>query len=180
MLKGERVTLGPVKREYIESYLKWLNDPELTQYLAAYLPLTRMKEEDWIESLKNRNDTIIFAITITEENGVEKHIGNCGLHDIDWKNRFTEVGIMIGEKEYQGKGFGTEAMELIIRYGFETVNLNRIQLHVYDFNIRAIKSYLKIGFIEEGRMRQGQFKNGKYHDMILMSMLYEEWIKKTK
>ena len=180
MLKGEKVQLGPVKREYIESYLKWLNDPELTQYLSAYLPLTRMKEEDWIESLKNRNDTIIFAITITEENGEEKHIGNCGLHDIDWKNRFTEVGIMIGEKEYQGKGFGTEAMELIIRYGFGTVNLNRIQLHVYDFNTRAIKSYTKIGFIEEGRMRQAQFKNGEYHDMILMSMLHEEWIKKNK
>ena len=91
MLKGEKVQLGPVKREYIDSYLKWLNDPDLTQYLSAYLPLTRMKEEDWIEKLKTRTDTIIFAITTTEENGVEKHIGNCGLHEIDLINRVTEV-----------------------------------------------------------------------------------------
>lgn len=180
MLRGERIQLGPVKREYIESYLKWLNDPELTQYLSIFLPLTRMKEEDWVENLKNRKDTIVFGILILDENGVEKLIGNCGLHEIDWKNRVAEVGIMIGEKELHGKGYGTEAMEIILEYGFETVNLNRIQLHVYDFNIRAIKSYTKIGFIEEGRMRQAQFKNGKYHDMILMSMLHEEWVKKNK
>jgi RimJ/RimL family protein N-acetyltransferase len=122
----------------------------------------------------------VFSILIIDELSLGKHIGNCGLHNIDWKNRVTEVGIMIGEKEYQGKGYGTEAMELLLKYGFETVNLNRIQLHVYDFNIRAIKSYTKIGFIEEGRMRQAQFKNGKYCDMILMSMLHEEWLKKNK
>ena len=180
MLRGERIQLGPVKREYIESYLKWLNDPELTQYLSIFLPLTRMKEEDWVENLKNRNDTIVFGILTSDENGVEKLIGNCGLHEIDWKNRVAEVGIMIGEKELHGKGYGTEAMELILEYGFQTVNLNRIQLHVYDFNIRAIKSYTKIGFIEEGRLRQAQFKNGKYYDMILMSMLHEEWVKKKK
>ncbi|MFX1374600.1 MAG: GNAT family N-acetyltransferase [Promethearchaeota archaeon] len=180
MIKGERITLGPVKREYIESYLKWLNDPELTQYLSIYLPLTRMMEEDWIENLKNRNDTIVFSILVNDKDESEKHIGNCGLHNIDWKNRFAEVGIMIGEKEFQNKGYGTEAMELLVEYGFQQVNLNRIQLHVYDFNIRAINSYRKIGFIEEGRMRQAQFKNGKYHDMILMSILHEEWLIKNK
>jgi RimJ/RimL family protein N-acetyltransferase len=180
MLIGEKVQLGPVKREYIESYLKWLNDSELTQYLAGYLPLTRMMEEDWIENLKKRTDTIIFAITTTKENDVEKHIGNCGLHDIDWKNRTTEVGIMIGEKEYQGKGYGTEAMELLVKYGFEEVNLNRIYLRVHDFNIRAFKSYIKIGFIEEGRMRQAVFRKGKYHDTILMSILSEEWFNRNR
>jgi RimJ/RimL family protein N-acetyltransferase len=180
MLKGDRVLLGPVKKEYIDSYLKWLNDPEITQYLDAYLPLTRMMEEDWIENLKNRKDTIVFAITFPGEDDLGKHIGNCGLHNIDWKNRVAEVGIMIGEKEYQGKGYGTEAMETLIKYGFETANLNRIQLRVYDFNIRAIKSYIKIGFIEEGRMRQAVFKNGEYHDMIIMAILHEEWLQKNK
>ena len=177
MLKGDRIKLGPVKREYIDSYLKWLNDPEITQYLNMFRPLTRMMEEDWIENLKNRNDTIVFAIIIPDENDVEKFIGNCGLHAIDWKNRVGEVGIMIGEKEYQGKGYGTEAMELLLEYGFKTVNLNRIQLRVYEFNSRAINSYNKIGFVEEGRMRQAMFINGEYHDMIFMSILQEEWLK---
>ena len=177
MLKGDRIKLGPVKREYIESYLKWLNDPEITQYLTIFRPLTRMMEEDWIENLKNQNDTIIFGILIPDENDTEKLIGNCGLHAIDWKNRVGEVGIMIGEKEYQSKGYGTEAVELLLDYGFKTVNLNRIQLRVYEFNSRAINSYNKIGFVEEGRMRQAMFANGEYHDMIFMSILQEEWLK---
>jgi RimJ/RimL family protein N-acetyltransferase len=177
MLKGDRVILGPVKREYIDSYLKWLNDPEITQFLSMFLPLTRMMEEDWIENLKNRNDTIAFAILILE-NDAEKLIGNCGLHAIDWKNRVCEVGIMIGEKEYQSKGYGTEAMEVLLDYGFKTVNLNRIQLRVYEFNSRAINSYKKIGFVEEGRMRQAIFINGEYHDIFIMSFLQEEWLTK--
>jgi RimJ/RimL family protein N-acetyltransferase len=177
MLKGNNVLLGPVKREYIESYLKWFNDPEITQYLTIFRPLTRMMEEDWIENLKNRKDTIAFAIIIRDGTGVEKLIGNCGLHEIDWKNRVGEVGIIIGEKEYQGKGYGTEAMELLLEYGFKTVNLNRIQLRVYEFNSRAIGSYNKIGFVEEGRMRQVMFIKGEYHDAIFMSILQEEWLK---
>ncbi|MFX1278220.1 MAG: GNAT family N-acetyltransferase [Promethearchaeota archaeon] len=176
MLKGERIILGPIKREYIDSFLKWLNDPEIMHYISRYIPLTRMKEEDWIENLKNRDDTILFAISIFDENGKEKHIGNCGLHDIDWKNRSCEVGIMIGEKEYHGKGYGTEAMVQLVKYGFEEVNLNRIYLRVFDFNERAINSYIKVGFIKEGRLRQAQFKNGKYHDIFLMSILYEDWL----
>jgi len=177
MLIGERITLGPVKKEYIESYLKWFNDPEITQYLSMFRPLTRMMEEDWIENLKNREDTIAFAIIIPDENDGEKLIGNCGLHAIDWKNRVAEVGITIGEKEYQSKGYGTEAMEMLLDYGFKTVNLNRIQLRVYEFNNRAINSYNKIGFVKEGRMRQALFIKGEYHDIIFMSILQEEWLK---
>ncbi|MHA2185274.1 MAG: GNAT family N-acetyltransferase [Promethearchaeota archaeon] len=174
MLKGERIILGPIKREYIESYLKWLNDTELTQFLNIYRPLTRMEEEDWVENLKNRNDTIAFSINLLDNT----HIGNCGIHQIDWKNTIAEVGIMIGEKELQGKGYGTEAMKLLINYAFKSVNLNRIQLRVYDFNIRAIQSYKKVGFIEEGRMRKAIFINGEYHDVLLMSILREEWLKR--
>ncbi len=180
MLKGNNIVLGPVKREYIDSYLKWFNDPEITQYLNHFRPLTRMMEEDWFDNLKNRNDNFHFAIIIPEENGGEKLIGNCGLHAIDLKNRVGEVGITIGEKEYQGKGYGTEAMELLLNYGFKTVNLNRIQLRVYEFNNRAIKSYNRIGFVEEGRMRQAVFINGEYHDTIFMSILQEEWMKKNQ
>ncbi|MHA2036690.1 MAG: GNAT family N-acetyltransferase [Promethearchaeota archaeon] len=175
MLKGERIILGPVKREYIDSYLKWFNDPEITQYLSMYRPLTRMWEEDWIENLKNRDDTIAFSILIRDEDDGEKLIGNCGIHAIDWKNRVAEVGITIGEKEYQSKGYGTEAMEMLLKYAFKTLNLNRIQLRVYVFNSRAINSYNKIGFVKEGQMRKAIFIKGEYHDIIFMSILQEEW-----
>ena len=175
MLRGERVRLGPIKREYIESFLKWFNDPEITQYLVAYRPMTRMAEEAWIENLKNRENDIHFSIIIPNEDGTETLIGNCGIHAIDWKNRVGEIGIAIGEKEYQNKGYGTEALELLIDYGFRTVNLNRLELYTYSFNVRALKSYKKVGFIEEGRKRQFIWSNGRYHDAILLSILAEEW-----
>ena len=180
MLRGKRVTLGPIKREYIESFLKWFNDPEITQNLFVYRPMTRMAEEEWMENLKNPQDTIRFSIVIPNEDGSEKLIGNCGIHNIDRKNRGGEVGIVIGEKEYQNKGYGTEAMELLIEYGFSTVNLNRIELFTYDFNIGALKSYKKVGFVEEGRKRQFIWINGSYHDAIMMSILAEEWKEKKK
>ena len=178
MLKGKRINLAPIKREYIESFLKWFNDPEITQYLAIYRPMTRMEEEDWMENLKKEEDTIRFSIVIPFEDGSENLIGNCGIHNIDWKNRVGELGIVIGEKEFQNKGYGTEAMELLLEYGFNTVNLNRTELLVYDYNIRAIKSYKKVGFIEEGRKRQFMWNKGKFHDAIMMGILAEEWNEK--
>jgi len=175
MLRGKRIKLTPIKREYIESFLRWFNDPEITQYLVMYRPLTQMEEEDWFENLKNWQDTIFFSIVVSEEDSSEKLIGNCGIHNINWKNRVGEVGIAIGEKQYHNKGFGTEAMELLLEYGFNTVNLNRIELFVYDYNTRAINMYKKLGYTEEGRKRQFIWNKGKYHDAIMMGMLAEEW-----
>jgi len=180
MLKGKRISLAPIKREYIDSFLKWFNDPEITQYLTMYRPMTRMEEEDWMENLKKREDTIRFSIVIPFEDGSENLIGNCGIHNIDWKNRVGELGIVIGEKEYQNKGYGTEAMELLLEYGFNTVNLNRIELVVYHYNIRALRSYEKIGFKEEGRKKQFMWNKGKYYDAIIMGILAEEWSEKKK
>ncbi|MFW9971053.1 MAG: GNAT family N-acetyltransferase [Candidatus Odinarchaeota archaeon] len=139
-----------------------------------------MAEEEWMENLKNHEDSIHFSILISHEDAIEKLIGNCGLHKIDWKNRVAEAGILIGEKEYQNKGYGTEAMELLVEYGFNTVNLNRIELYTYEYNIRALKSYKKVGFIEEGRKRQFMWSNGKYYDAILMGILAEEWKERKK
>jgi RimJ/RimL family protein N-acetyltransferase len=175
MLEGKRIKLGPIKREYIESFLKWFNDPEIIQYLVPYRPMTRMAEEEWLENLNNREDSIHLSILIPNENGSETLIGNCGIHKIDWKNRVAEVGIVIGEKEYQNKGYGTEAMEILLDYAFNTVNLNRIELYTYTFNERALKSYKKVGFIEEGRKREFFYSKGKYHDSILMGILAKEW-----
>ena len=177
MLKGNKVKLGPVTRENIESFLKWFNDPEITHYLVMYRPITRMEEEDWLENLKSREDNIHFSIVILSEDDSEKLIGNCGLHKIDWKNRVANVGIVIGEKEYQNKGLGTEAMKLLVQYGFITLNLNRIQLEVHKFNVRALMSYKKVGFKEEGVRRQAIYVNGEYHDSVIMGILKDEWEK---
>ena len=175
MLRGKNVILSPMKKEYIETFLKWINDPEIMQYLLLYRPMTKEMEEEWYESLKQRENDFLFSILIPQKDDSEKLIGNCGIHRINWINRVGTAGIMIGEKEEQGKGYGTEAMRLLIDYGFSALNLNRIELKLYNYNTKAIKSYQKAGFVEEGCKRQAVWKNGKYHDLIIMSILRDEW-----
>jgi RimJ/RimL family protein N-acetyltransferase len=179
MLKGTRVILKPPEREYIDYFLKWMNDIEITQYLKMFRPLTRDMEEEWFDKLKNREDFFLFSIFILQETNRERIIGNCSIN-VDWKNRVGTCGIVIGEKDCLSKGYGTEAMKLLIDYSFNTLNLNKVELDTYEFNIRAYKSYKKAGFIEEGRRRQAIYVNGKYHDRIILGILKDEWQEKKK
>jgi len=102
-------------------------------------------------------------------------IGNCGLMLFDWRIRMAEAGIFIGEKRLWNQGYGSGAMTLLLRHAFETLNLNRISLHVYETNLRAIRSYEKVGFIHEGRLRQAEYQDGRYVDVVLMSVLRSDW-----
>jgi len=176
MLKGKSVLLRPVKRSDISYFLKWFNDPEVIQYLCLYLPMTEMAEEKYIEELgtTRAKSDVRFVIEVIE--GVStKPIGNCGLHEICPKDRNANFGIVIGEKDYWGKGYGTEAARLVIDYGFQQLNLHRISSAAFAFNERSIKFHKKIGFREEGRLRQAMFKNGQYHDEVQFGILREEW-----
>ena len=103
------------------------------------------------------------------------HIGSCGYHAIEWRHRAGEVGIAIGARDYWGRGYGTDAMQTLVAWGFYTLNLNRVQLRVYADNARAIRCYEKVGFQVEGRLRQDNFYNGAYRDTLLMAVLREDW-----
>lgn len=174
MIEGEKIILTPMKKEYIERFLKWFNDPEIIKYLIVYRPLTREEEEQWFENKVKDQNSVIFSILYKGEIEADVLIGNIGL-EIDWKNRIGAFGIVIGETTYQSKGLGTEATRMMVNYGFTTLNLHRIELDVFEFNTRAIKTYKKVGFVEEGRKRKSHYENGKYYDRILMSILKEEW-----
>jgi RimJ/RimL family protein N-acetyltransferase len=176
MLKGEKITLRPIKMEDINLFLKWVNDPEIIQYLTMYLPMTEIAERKWVEdaSIVSRNTEVHFSI---ELNSVEKTIGNCGLHKINWHDRDCEMGTVIGEKSFWGKGYGTEVVKLLINYGFGELNMNRISAGVYGFNERSRKSAEKNGFKQEGIVRKAVYKKGHYHDKILLGILREEWEK---
>ncbi len=96
------------------------------------------------------------------------------MHNIDWKNRSAELlGIFTGEKEYWGQGYGSDAINALLRFAFREMNLHRIYLHVHDYNERAIRCYEKCGFQLEGRQREALFRDGRYHDVLLMSILRE-------
>lgn len=171
MLKGERVTLRAIEREDIPRFLRWLNDPEVTRYLTIFMPLSRGEEERWFEQqLGDRNRKVL---AIETESG--EHIGNISLEDIDWKNRRATLGIVIGEKERWGQGYGTDAIRTLLRFAFEELNLNRVQLDVFDFNERARRCYRRCGFREEGILRQAHYTEGRYHDVVRMAILRSDW-----
>ena len=176
MLKGNSVLLRPIKRSDISYFLKWFNDPEVIQYLAMYLPMTEMAEEKYIEELGTTRARSHAQFIIEVKVGTStKPIGTCGLEGINSKDNHATFGIIIGEKDYWGKGYGVEAAGLLINYGFQQLNLHRISSAAIVFNERSIKLHKKLGFQEEGRLRQVMFKNGQYHDRVEFGMLREEW-----
>lgn len=182
MIYGERIRFRHAERSDIPIYVKWLNDPEVRQGISLYLPMSQVEEEDWFESMGKRPVAErVLAIEVRQapaEGQTESWnlIGNCSFLEIDWRNRSSEFGIMIGEKNYWNQGYGTEAVRLLLKLGFESLNLNRIYLRVFETNPRAIRAYEKAGFIHEGRQRQGEFQNGRYIDVLVMSILREEWL----
>ena len=177
MIDGKNIRLGPLKKEYLSHYIKWFNDPSMLQYLGMIRPITLENEEQWYENaIKNQNAVYFAILLIDEDKDKDKDhlIGNCSVR-IDWRNKLGHIGITIGEKNLWGKGYGTEAMQLLVNYSFQTLNIHKIELQVYDFNTRAIKSYTKLGFKEEGILRKSHYVNGKYVDLIEMGLLKDEW-----
>lgn len=180
IIYGKRIRLRAVEREDVQKFHEWVNDPEVTRGLVLNMPMSMRDEMDWFDGLAKRDlNQRPLAIEISKGKGW-KLIGNCGVFGIEWENRSAELGIMIGEKSEWNKGYGAEAMSLLLHHGFETLNLNRIALRVYAENVRAVRSYEKAGFVLEGRMREAVYKNGNYDDVLIMSVLRSEWIARMR
>jgi RimJ/RimL family protein N-acetyltransferase len=176
VITGRNVRLRAIEREDIPRFVRWLNDREVTQYLLINSPLSKAMEEKWFDHQVEIPPTQgqVFAIeTLVNDQWI--HIGNCGLHNIEPVNNCAEFGILIGEKEFWNRGLGTEATRLTLKHGFEDLNLNRIFLVVYETNPRAMKAYESAGFVKEGVEREAVYKNGRYIDVYLMSILHSEW-----
>lgn len=180
MWRGKKVLLRVIERRDVEMFRQWLNDPEINQYLVAYLPISEIAEERWFEKTAPSNTELIMAIENYNLSRPRQLIGNCGFHGIKWKDRTATFGIFIGDQSFWNNGYGTEAANLLIQHGFEQLNLHRINSSVYDLNIRSLKMHEKLGFQIEGQRRQNIFKNGAYHDEILLGLLREEWEKITR
>lgn len=171
-LIGERLYLRPLEESDIPTCLRWINDPEVTRTLATYRPWNELREREWFQGNYKDDREIVLAITLKEN---DKHLGNIGLHAIQWKDRQAELGIMIGEREEWDKGYGAEAIGLMLEYGFERLGLHRIYLRVYGHNPRAQRCYEKAGFRREGVMRESVFSEGRYWDTLFMGILDREW-----
>jgi diamine N-acetyltransferase len=177
-LFGERVRLRAAEKDDMTDFLRWVNDADVTENLFLVSPMSRFEEENWYDAMMKRPESEhVLVIEIRDESPNQEYrsIGTCQFHNLDWRNRSAEIGIMIGEKAFWDQGYGTETMRLLLRHGFDTLNLHRIWLQVYAKNKRGIRAYEKAGFMLEGKYRQAHYQQGKYHDVHLMSVLKEEW-----
>lgn len=154
---------------------RWLNDPAVTRFFTNIwaFPPTLAEMEKWLENIgKKMDQEMHFSIYTRSDN----HIGGVQLKGLDWRNRSTELGLFIGEKEWRGKGLGTIVTHLLLHYAFMTLNLHRVWLRVDSENVAAIRCYEKCGFIREGFFRDEVYKNGQYRDSIVMSILSGEFL----
>ena len=171
---GEKVYLHPLERDDLnENYLDWLNDPEVNRYLeSGRFPYTKAQLEQFYDRLSGTTDKVILAVA---EKGSDLHIGNVKLEPINWVDRTTVLGILIGDKIKWGMGYGTEATRLAVEYAFDRLNLRKVSLGVVADNTAAFKTYRKLGFVVEGTKRQEVFLCGDFVDVLWMGLLKEEY-----
>ncbi len=175
MIAGKHVRLRGVERTDLPKFQAWLNDPDVTEGLSVYLPLSMIDEEQWLDKTSQMGpDEKPLAIELND-NGTWRLIGNSGFINLEWASRSAEVGLFIGDKSVWNKGYGTEVMQLLLKHGFETLNLHRVYLRVFSTNPRAKRSYEKAGFVLEGTMREAAYRHGRYADVHIMSVLRSEW-----
>ena len=169
---GDKIYLRPLEMEDIDSFVLWLNDEEVRQYLMRISPLNKIREKEFVENLYKDDQNIVLGITLKES---DQLIGNIALHRISIPFRQASLGIFIGDKTCWSEGYGTEALNLMLKHAFDQLNLHRVFLTVLSFNARAIRAYEKVGFRREGVFREHMFRNGKYHDVHYMGILENEW-----
>ncbi|MCX6159776.1 MAG: GNAT family protein [Ignavibacteriae bacterium] len=169
-LIGEKCYLSPLETADAEKVAKWLNDLKVQMNFDLVFSITADEERYYIPELKKF--ARVFGIIDKESNNV---IGVTGLHEIDHISRRAMLGIFIGDEEYRGKGFGTDAVNLTLDFGFNMLNLNSIALYVIEFNKGAMKVYEKCGFKYAGRKRQSKILGDEKFDMILMDILADEF-----
>ncbi len=172
-IEGDRVALGPLRRDLIPLYHAWICNLETSQYLSEAGAVRTLDEEiDWYERLSRLEDERRFTIYALP--GYQP-IGTVNLHQINHRHRKANLGVMIGEPGMRGRGLGTQAVELIVDYGFNALNLNSIWLSTHEFNTAGRMAYARAGFKEVGRRRQCRFHAGRFWDEIHMDVLAAEF-----
>ena len=172
---GKKVFLSPVQEDDAEIFTRYMNDMEITDYTGAtHNVYTFAGEKSWIANLYSNSNNKTFSICKAED---EKVIGNLCLTNIDYINRTAELGVLIGEDDSRSKGYGEEAINLLLDYGFNYLNLHSVFLKVISVNKRAIRCYEKVGFKLFGNKREDAYVNGKYYDTFYMDILKSEFLK---
>jgi RimJ/RimL family protein N-acetyltransferase len=172
MYQGELVRLRAFERGDVETHWAFMNDYDTVRGMSSGIlyPTSREDESRYLDQQTSyTRGEYQFAIETLDG----KLIGRCGYTRVDWKNRLAEIGIMIGEAEYRGRGYGTDALRLLVRIAFEEMNLHKLKLSVFDFNKQAIHCYEKCGFEREGLFKSELWREGAYHDVVTLGLCHK-------
>jgi len=174
-LIGERVYLrGLTKTDLEGRYFQWFNDQESDTFTNhANFPNSMARMRAFLERVSRSEGDLVLAIVLKKG---DRHIGNVALHGINWQHRRAELRIIMGEADMRGKGYGTEAIHLLLRHAFEKLNLHRVSLGVRADHAQAIRVYEKSGFVVEGRLREEFLRSGKWYDAVRMGVLASEFL----
>lgn len=174
MYIGDKIKLRELKSEDLNEIMKYVNDYNLYSSFTDSAPLPKTVEFQrlWMENQISNENIITFAIANKD---TDDFIGTCQLREIDMQNYLATLSIIIGTSENSGKGYGTDAIKQLLRFAFLELNLNRVQLEVYEDNFPAIRLYEKCGFVREGAKTEQIFRRGKYSTQIVYSILKEDF-----
>jgi diamine N-acetyltransferase len=165
---GARVRLTPLEESDLPILFEWINDRDLVLLSSPFSPVSQADHRRWFDDIRGRVDTYIFAI---RRHGHAAPIGTCQLHHVSRIHRSAELQIRIGDRDARGHGLGTEAVRLLVQFGFNELQLHRIALHVFVSNTVAQRAYEKAGFVREGVLRDSAFVDGRYVDTVVMAIL---------
>ena len=175
---GEKLYLRGLERSDLEGdYFDWLNDREVTKFIdSGDFPNNMERMEEYYRNIALSHDNVMFAIIDKES---DKHIGNIKLGPINWIRRMATLGIMIGDKEFWGKGYGTEAIRLVLDYAFKRLNLQEVSAGVATVHQPSIRAFEKAGFEIEGRVKGQFFLDGEYYDSLYLGVTKDDFMKKS-
>jgi RimJ/RimL family protein N-acetyltransferase len=166
-----KVYIRPLERTDLQRTHKWINEPEIGELMGC-LPMNAHQQEKWFENTIDNRSKFIFAIC-TQSDG--EHVGNVGLSNIDYINRNAMLSIFIADPKHRSKGYGFQSILLALTFAYYRLSLNKVYLKTSDYLVEAIKFYRKIGFVEEGVLRRHEYKQGRFIDKHLFSMLRDEF-----
>lgn len=171
-LVGECVYLRPIEPEDLPFIRRWANDPDVRRLTGEALPMSKAGADEFLERVRQDKERVWFVVVLKENDRV---IGEAGLLRMfhPWRN--TDLSIIIGDKEAWGKGYGTQAILLLLDYAFGYLGFHRVSVGVVGFNERALRFYEKVGFKREGLQRDGYYYDHAFHDFVMMSILEDEF-----
>jgi RimJ/RimL family protein N-acetyltransferase len=174
LFRGENIRLTSFRAEDVETIAGWYQDAEFMRLFDASVafPKTPLRWQKWYEALADNKDDFNFAIRTLDSDSV---LGWIALDGILWNNRTGWIMLGIGDAQYRGRGYGSEAMRLLLKFAFHEINLHRVQLTVFQYNTRAIHLYEKLGFVREGVQREFLHRDGKRYDLLFYGLLSSEW-----